>query len=135
MGVNHIPCGRAEKVNRESRRSFLKRLGGVAAVSVAARTLPAAEDAPPLGLPELASRPSTSQVAEAAKSLVADIRAPEVVDGQTIHEPLLGEMLNEAGLDANQSRDRLCVNVSPEDLKEHRELLSKLIQELIEEQG
>ena len=42
--------------------------------------------------------------------------------------------LNEAGLDATQTRgDRLSVNVTPNDIKKHREPLAALIQEVVQE--
>jgi len=88
-------------MRRQSRRSFLKRAGCLGAASALARVLrePSAAyaDYSPTTVPALGSRPSTGPIDESAKSIVADIRAEQVFDGQKLHERLLGEMV-ELGL-------------------------------------
>jgi hypothetical protein len=45
--------------------------------------------------PAASSQPTTGQTASRAKSIVADMRTPRVLDGLTIHETLLCEMIDE----------------------------------------
>lgn len=92
----------------ESRRSFLRRWGRVALAPVVARALgvdgrlAAGELGDPLPAP--ARRPTTALIDGASRSVVADVRRPEVIDGARVHETLLGEMI-EDGLRLATGRD------------------------------
>ena len=82
-----------------SRREFLRRAGQAgAAVALGGALIEANAASPgtPATLPALTSRPTTSQVDPLLKSVVADIRAREVVVEAVIHETLLGEMIDES---------------------------------------
>lgn len=84
----------------ENRRTFLKRVGqaGLAAAAerlLTGRALGAAQDTAAT-LPILQTRPDTGPIGTFLKSTVVHIRRPEVVDRQTIHPPLLREMIEES---------------------------------------
>lgn len=84
----------------ENRRTFLKLAGraGLAAVAgqfLAEEVAQAAPD-PASTLPILESRPNTGPIDLSLKSVVVHIRRPEVVDRQTIHAPLLREMIEDS---------------------------------------
>jgi hypothetical protein len=59
-----------------------------------------------LGLPELASRPSTGVIDPTLKSVVAHIRAPLAIDGLTIHPRLPRDMVEE-GLRMMTGKDQI----------------------------
>lgn len=98
----HGPPGGAPGVGMrsENRRTFLKRVGqaGLATMAgglLAGRSLQAAQD-PATTLPVLQTRPDTGPIDSLLKSTVVHIRRSEVVDRQTIHPPLVREMLEES---------------------------------------
>lgn len=82
------------------RREFLKQAGGTIAACALSAIGPAAGQGEPAGpaatLPALADRPSSLHLDPAIKSVVADVRAREVVADAVIHENLLREMIDEA---------------------------------------
>lgn len=83
----------------ENRRTFLKRVGqaGLATIAgglLADRGLQAAQD-PATTLPILQTRPDTGPIDNLLKSTVVHIRRSEVVDRQTVHPPLVREMIEE----------------------------------------
>ncbi len=83
----------------ESRRSFLRRVGRAGIASVVARWL-AGGSASHAGesattLPVLATRPDTGPIDQEAKSFVAHVCRPEVVDRRQLHERLLREMVED----------------------------------------
>lgn len=86
-------------MNQESRRDFLVRAGGWTAASLLGRAIGEGRSAVASNvastLPALTSRPSTGQIAPSAKSIVAHIRAPEVIDGQRVHDQVLLEFIEE----------------------------------------
>ncbi len=89
-----------------SRRQFLRSACGLTAAALAARRLGAQPTADaPTTLPALASRPSTARIGLESKSLVAHLRAAEIIDGQKIHELLLMEMIEEGILLATGAAD------------------------------
>ncbi|HOA74891.1 MAG TPA: DUF362 domain-containing protein [Phycisphaerae bacterium] len=88
-------------MRRMHRREFLQRtLRATAACATAAGLSPRGvhgeRSGPAATLPALTDRPSTLHIDPSLKSIVADVRAREVVVDGKVHETLLGEMLDEA---------------------------------------
>ncbi len=85
-------------IKRETRRSFLTRVGGLGAAAALADFCglngARAGDSPST-LPALHSRPSIGPIDDSVKSVVAHIKAEEVISGQIIHRSLVGEMIEE----------------------------------------
>lgn len=86
-------------MRRESRRSFLKRVGQVGAASALGRVVAggavseAANSATTLPAP--VRRPDTGPIDETAKSIVAPVVREAVVDREQIHRQLLREMVED----------------------------------------
>lgn len=75
--------------SRTRRRFLIEATGAAAAMALCAR----AED--PATLPSPASRASIGPVDPSAKSIVAHIRAEEVISASQVHPSLVGEMIEE----------------------------------------
>jgi hypothetical protein len=87
-------------MSKENRRTFLKRIAQ-AGLTAAAGQLMAGErsalaENSVSTLPILESRPDTGPIDASLKSTVVHIRRPEVVDRQSIHAPLLREMIEDS---------------------------------------
>jgi hypothetical protein len=83
----------------ETRRLFLKRVGGAAMLAATGRGLgatsrPAEDQVPPL--PHLTTVPSGGPVPESVKSIVVDNRNPMILAGPQIHEAALASIIAEA---------------------------------------
>ena len=93
---------------KQSRRTFLKRIGQAGLTVAAARLLVEgrsvlAED-PASTLPIIESRPDTGPIDASLKSTVVHVRRPEVVDRQSIHAALLREMIEDSVKALTQTR-------------------------------
>jgi hypothetical protein len=87
-------------MRRQNRRTFLKRVGQAGLAAAVGHLLPhrtpAATQDPATTLPILETRPNTGPIDASLKSTVVHIRRPEVVDRQSIHAPLLREMIEDS---------------------------------------
>jgi len=83
----------------QTRRLFLKRIGGAAMLAAAGRGLgatsrPAEDETHPL--PHLTTVPGGGPIPESAKSIVVDSRNPMILAGPQIHEAALASTIAEA---------------------------------------
>lgn len=90
-------------MSRITRREFLKNAGRTTAVCAGAgwvggslTAVRASNAGSPTTLPDLTTHPSSPQIDPMVKSIVADLRAREVVADTVINESLLSEMIDEA---------------------------------------
>ncbi len=105
---------------RMSRRGFLRSLAGAALSSAAGSSLAGAATRPvEEALPPLATMPTIGPVSQAAKSVVADVRAAEVIAGLKLHEQLVLELIEEGlqiATGTRSARDAWHKLIKPDDV-------------------